>query len=364
VQKPSLILRLPRVAWLAAPLATALALAVAAQAGAAPSSGYAIHNLVSDQAGLADRVDPDLVNAWGLASRVDSPWWVANNATSQATVYTADGNAFAPAGSPLVVGVPESPTGVVANSGSSFAISAGGASAPALFLFGTEEGKILAWNQAVPPGQAVVTVDRSGAGAIYKGLALSGDRLYATDFHNGRVDVFDGSFKPVRTPGAFVDHALPRGFAPFGIQALGSRIFVTFAKQDAKGEDDVHGPGLGFVDAFDRNGRLLARVARRGGLNAPWGIADAPRAFGRFSSDLLIGNFGDGRINAFRQRPGGTFTPAGELRTAAGRRLVIDGLWALQFGHGAANNGPANMLFFTAGPDDEAHGLFGTITAG
>ena len=167
-----------------------------------------------------------------------------------------------------------------------------------------------------------------------------------------------------RTPGAFVDRKLLRGFAPFGIQAVGSRIFVTFAKQDAKGEDDVHGPGLGFVDAFDRNGKLLARVARRGELNAPWGIARAPRTFGRFGGDLLIGNFGDGRINAFRQRPGGTFAPAGELRTAAGRRLVIDGLWALQFGHGTANNGPANTLFFTAGPDDEAHGLFGTITAG
>jgi uncharacterized protein (TIGR03118 family) len=364
VRKPSLILRLPRVAGLAAALATALAMAAAAQAGATSSSSYASHKLVSDQAGMADRVDPDLVNAWGLASRVDSPWWVANNATNQATVYTADGNAFAPSGSPLVVGVPESPTGVVANSGSRYAISAGGASAPALFLFGTEEGKILAWNQAVPSGQAVVAVDRSAAGAIFKGLTIGGDRLYATDFHNGRVDVFDGSFRPVRTAGAFVDHKLPRGFAPFGIQAVGGRIFVTFAKQDAKREDEVHGPGLGFVDAFDRNGGLLARVARRGELNAPWGIADAPRTFGRFSGDLLIGNFGDGRINAFQQRPGGTFTPAGELRTAAGSRLVIDGLWALQFGHGAANNGPANTLFFTAGPDDEAHGLFGTITAG
>jgi uncharacterized protein (TIGR03118 family) len=364
VLKRSLILRMPRVAGPAAALATALAVAVAAQAGAAPSSSYASHNLVSDQAGLADHVDPNLVNAWGLASRVDSPWWVANNAGNQATVYTADGNAFAPSGSPLVVRVLNRPTGVVANSGSSFSIGAGGTSAPALFLFGTEDGKILAWNQAVPAGQAVVAADRSAGRAIYKGLALSGDRLYATDFHNGRVDVFDGSFRPVRTPGAFVDGKLQHGFAPFGIRAIGSRIFVTFAKQDTKGEDDLHGRGLGFVDAFDRNGRLLARVARRGELNAPWGIALAPRNFGRFSGDLLIGNFGDGRINAFRQRPGGTFTPAGELRTAAGKRLAIDGLWALQFGHGTANNGPANTLFFTAGPDDEAHGLFGTITAG
>jgi uncharacterized protein (TIGR03118 family) len=346
-------------------VAAALGVAVlAASAAAAPRNAYVTHNLVSDQADMADRLDPNLINAWGLASRVDSPWWVADNGSNRATVYTAEGTAFAPDGAPLVVNVPNKPTGVVANSGSSFAITAGAASAPALFLFATEEGKILGWNQAIPPGQAVLAVDRSNTGAIYKGLAVSGGHLYATDFHNGRVDVFDGSFHRIRRPGAFVDRRLPRRFAPFGVQAIGGRIFVTFAKQDAKREDDVDGRGLGFVDVFDRDGRLLARVARRGQLNAPWGIARAPGNFGRFSGDLLIGNFGDGRINAFKQRSGRTFTSAGELRTGNGKRLVIDGLWALQFGHGGANNGPANTLFFTAGPDDEAHGLFGTITAG
>jgi hypothetical protein len=363
VRKPSLILRLPRVAWLAAALATALAVAVAARAGAAPSPGYASHSLVSDQAGMADRVDPNLVNAWGLASRLDTPWWVANNATSQATVYTADGNAFARSGSPLVVGVPASPTGVVANSGASFAISAGGASAPALSCSEPRRGRSSPGTRPFPPA-------RPSSPWIGPPQARS---------TRGWHSAVTGCTRPISTMAAWTCSTAASsrsagrarsstgrsraGSRPSGFR-LGSRILVTFAKQDARGEDDVHGPGLGFVDAFDRNGRLLARVARRGELNAPWGIADAPRTFGRFGGDLLIGNFGDGSINAFRQRPGGAFTPAGELPTAAGRGLVIDGLWALEFGHGAANNGPANTLFFTAGPGDEAHGLFGTITAG
>lgn len=362
--KRSRIVPVRRVVPTAAALAAALGLAFTTQAGAAPRSSYAAHNLVSDRAGRADRVDPNVVNAWGLASRVDSPWWVANNATSRATVYTADGKPFALSGSSLIVGVPNRPTGVVANSGPSFAIASGGASSPALFLFATEEGKILGWNQAIPPGQAVLVANRSGVEAIYKGLAISGGRLYATDFHNGRVDVFDRSFHRIKRPGAFTDRRIPRRFAPFGVQAVGDRIFVTFAKQDTQREDDIHGRGLGFVDAFDRSGKLLARVARRGQLNAPWGIAQAPRNFGRFSGDLLIGNFGDGRINAFERRSGRTFRPVGQLRTGTGKRLVIDGLWALQFGHGAPSNGKASTLFFTAGPDEEAHGLFGTITAG
>ena len=351
-------------ATLAAVALAAMALAeaaLAAPAAAAPRNNYLTHNLVSDEAGKADHLDPNLENAWGLAARVDSPWWVADNGTNRATVYTADGAAFAPSGSPLVVDVPDAPTGTVANSGSRFMIKAGAASAPALFLFATEEGKILGWNQAIPPGRAVPVADRSGANANYKGLAISGGRLYATDFHNGRVDVFDGGFTRISRRGAFVDRRLPRGFAPFGIQAIGRRIFVTYAKQDADRGDDVAGRGLGFVDAFDRNGKLLTRVARRGPLNSPWGIAPAPRNFGRFSGDLLVGNFGDGKINAYKRR-GPTFMHVGELRTRNGRALLIDGLWALQFGHGAANNGPTNTLFFTAGPDDEAHGLFGTIT--
>jgi uncharacterized protein (TIGR03118 family) len=338
------------------------AAALAAGSSAAERNAYTVHNLVSDQAGVAEHMDTNLVNAWGLDARPTSPWWVADNETDVSTLFNAAGVAFPPPPqSPLVVQVPHAPTGLVANPGSSFAVQIGAASAPALFLFATEEGTILGWNPSVSP-DAVVVADLH-SGAIYKGLAVapSGDRLYATDFHNGRIDVFDGTFTPVVSPGAFADPSLPPGFAPFGIQAVGDRIFVTYAKQDADREDDVDGQGLGFVDVYDAAGVLLDRVASRGQLNAPWGIALAPADYGRFSGDLLIGNFGDGRINAFRQLPAGNYQHAGRLRSSDGD-LVIDGLWALQFGKGAANNGAPNTLFFTAGPDDESHGLFGSIT--
>jgi len=355
-RRRSLVLALVAAAFAAA--------ALAAGSPAAEHNAYTVHNLVSDQPGVAAHLDSNLVNAWGLDARPMSPWWVADNGTDVSTLYNAAGVPFPPPpASPLVVQVPHAPTGLVANPGSGFPVKLGTASAPALFLFATEEGTILGWNPTVSPDALVVADLHSGA--IYRGLAVtsSGDRLYATDFHNARVDVFDGSFTPVNNPGAFFDPSLPPGFAPFGIQAVGDRIFVTYAKQDADHEDDVAGQGLGFVDVYDTAGALLARVAGRGQLNAPWGIAPAPDDFGRFSGDLLIGNFGDGRINAFRQQPGGNYEHAGRLKSGNGQ-LAIDGLWALQFGKGAAaNNGAPNTLFFTAGPDDESHGLFGSITA-
>jgi uncharacterized protein (TIGR03118 family) len=356
VRRRSLVL-----AFAAAVLAAA---ALAAGSPAAEQNQYRVHNLVSDQAGVAAHMDTNLVNAWGLDARPTSPWWVADNEKDVSTLYTATGDAFPlPPASPLVVSVPHAPTGLVANPGSNFMVHVGSASAAALFLFATEEGTILGWNPGVSP-DAVVGADLH-SGAIYKGLAVSptGDRLYATDFHNGRVDVFDGSFAKVNSPGAFVDPGIPSGFAPFGIQAVGDRIFVTYAKQDADAEDDVAGQSLGFVDVYDTAGALLGRIASRGQLNAPWGIALAPDDFGRFGGDLLIGNFGDGRINAYRQQPAGNYEHAGRLKSSDGGALVIDGLWALEFGKGAANNGMKNTLFFTAGPDDESHGLFGSITA-
>lgn len=327
------------------------------------SNGYLVHNLVSDQTGSADHTDPNLVNAWGLTALAGSPWWVADNGTDKTTVYDAAGNPF-PSSGPIVVDVPSAPTGAAANAGSGFVVSNGTASGAATFLFATEEGKILGWNRNVSATQAVVAVDDTAQHAVFKGLTLSpdGSRLYATDFHNARVDVFDSSFHDVTTSGAFVDARIPRGYAPFGIQAVNGEILVTYAKQDAQRHDDVPGQGNGFVDAFDTSGKLLARVGTHGRLNSPWGLALAPSNFGRFSGDLIVGNFGDGRVNAFAMR-GGSFEPAGALRMSNGQRIAIDGLWSLQFGHGATVNGPTNTLFFTAGPDDEKHGLFGTIQA-
>jgi uncharacterized protein (TIGR03118 family) len=233
-----------------------------------------------------------------------------------------------------------------------------------VFLFDTESGRILGWNPDVGPTRAVVAVDRSGVEAIYKGLALvstaAGSFLYATDFHNGRVDVFDQHFHLVSTPGGFTDPNLPAHFAPFGIRNIGGRLLVTYAKQDPAREDDVPGPGLGFVDMFDARGHLLRRVASRGHLNAPWGLAVAPASFGHFAGDLLVGNFGDGRITAFDMSSSRGVEECGQLRRRNGQVLAIDGLWALSFG----NDGPAGSsgsLFFTAGPDDETHGLFGKI---
>jgi uncharacterized protein (TIGR03118 family) len=209
-------------------------------------------------------------------------------------------------------------------------------------------------------------VDNSASGAIYKGVAIgsttSGDFLYAANFHAGTIDVFDKDFHATTLAGPFSDPNIPAGFAPFNIENLEGQLYVTYAKQDADKEDDVAGQGLGFVDVFDTNGHFLQRVATRGQLNAPWGLAFAPADFGRFSNDLLVGNFGNGRINAYR-RQGGHFHFVGQLRGLDGKRIMIDGLWALRFGSGGANNGPTNALFFTAGPDDEQHGLFGRISA-
>ena len=322
---------------------------------AAERNSYTVTPLVSDQPGVAPNTDPNLVNAWGLTSGPTTPWWVADNGTDKSTLYRgSDGTPFS-----LVVDVHNAPTGTVFNPTSGFVLPTGG---KALFLFDTEEGKVLGWNGA--QGTSSVVVADLGDGAIYKGLAIAdtaaGPRLYAADFHNAKVDVFDGSFNLV--PGGFVDSRLPSGYAPFGIQTIGDRVFVSDAKQDADAKDEIPGQGKGFVDAYDTAGNLLSRVAQHGQLNAPWGLALAPDTFGRFAGDLLVGNFGDGQIKAYAEH-NGHFTHQGELRDDSGKSLSIDGLWALEFGKGG-NNGPAGTLFFTAGPDDETHGLFGQINVG
>jgi uncharacterized protein (TIGR03118 family) len=339
-----------------------MALAAAGPVPAAPPGGtFAVTPLVSDVPGAAAVTDPNLVNAWGLARSGTSPWWVADNATKKATLYNSAG-----AINSLVVAVDGGPTGAVfAGIDNNFLVAtdASATLARASFIFDSEDGMIRAWRAG---GTALVTA-AGDSGAIFKGLAIAQPTpgqplLYAADFHNARVDMFNGAWQNVTPAGSFVDPTLPSGYAPFGIQTIGDRVFVSYAKQDADAEDEIAGQGRGFVDAYDLAGNLIARVAEQGQLNAPWGLAQAPASFGRFAGDILVGNFGDGQINAYAETADG-WEHRGTLRGTDGKKLVIDGLWALQFGNGGQNGTP-DTLFFTAGPDDESHGLFGTITPG
>ena len=336
-------------------------------AASSASRFYQQRNLVSDGAAPADLLDTNLVNAWGLVSGPTTPWWISDNGKGRSTLYSVGSGTI-----PLVVrvpgamGQPAAPTGVVFNGGTGFVVNNGAGTGPARFIFASEDGTISGF-RGVP---VVIAVDNSASGAVYKGIAIdnatAGTLLYASNFHAGTVDVFDDHFIPVHLAGSFTDPALPAGYAPFGIQNIGGTIYVTYALQDADKHDDVAGEGHGFVDAFDTGGNLIRRVASRGELNSPWGLALAPADFGSFSNDLLVGNFGNGRVHAFD--PGGLegngeFQHRGSLQSAEGRPIAIDGLWALGFGKGAGNNGPTNTLFFTAGPDGEQHGLFGTLVA-
>jgi len=335
-------------------------LAVAALPAAArnPSANnsYTVHNLVSDA------TDADLVNGWGIAASSGSPWWVSDNGTDKSTLYNGAGTKI-----PLTVNVPGGPTGIVFNGSTEFVVRSGTSSGKAFFIFATEDGTIRGWNPGVDSPNT--EVGATSAGAIYKGLAIgsvgSTNYLYAADFHHARVDVFDGSWSPT-LPGSFVDPGLPAGYAPFGIQNLKvgptNMIFVTYAQQDADAHDEIAGAGLGFVSAFATDGTFVGRVASGGALNAPWGLALAPATgFGRFSGNLLVGNFGDGRINAYAWT-GTSWEARGHLKTANRHPLSIDGLWGIGFGNGAGS-GPVNTLYFAAGPAEESHGLFGSITS-
>ena len=318
---------------------------------------YDVTALVSDGVVSAPNIDPHLVNPWGIAFNPNGFVWIANNGTGTSTLY--DGNGKPSPATPLIVTVPEGkPTGIVFNGTQDFKVD--GQSAP--FIFSSEAGVISAWAPAVKPTEARKMASREGA--IYKGLALAANGkenfLYATDFYNGKIDVFDATYGDALAKGKLkckfkVD--VPRRFAPFGIQNINGDLFVTYAKQDQDREDDVAGHGLGVVVVFDANGCLIRHFAGGWPLNAPWGIALAPASFGRFSNRLLIGNFGDGRINAFDL---GTGIFTGSLRGEHGRAIELEGLWGLRFGNGIFDQ-PTNTLFFTAGPDDEAHGIYGKI---
>jgi uncharacterized protein (TIGR03118 family) len=307
--------------------------------------------LVSNEADDAPVVDPLLKNAWGISASPTGPWWVADNGTGYSTLYNGDGEKIS-----LEVQVPGAPTGTVFNGGTQFQLAAG---APAAFLFASEDGTFSGWNPTVNANAQVVF---TSAGSNYKGMAIHGDTLYASDFGLCKVEAFQGNFfdntfAEVTTAGGFADGSIPAKYCPFGIQAVGDSVFVTYAKKD--GEDDVPGRGHGFVREFDTDGNLTAKVESRGALNSPWGIAMAPADFGKFSGCLLVGNFGDGRINAFCEGRHGNWHFDGRLRHRA-HAISIDGLWGIGFGNGGAA-GAANVLYFAAGPDDEENGYYGKI---
>jgi uncharacterized protein (TIGR03118 family) len=347
------------------------------------SNRYVVTNLASDIPHLTPNTDPVLQNAWGVAfTPAASPFWISDNATGCSTLYDGAGVKVAlqvklPVPGGTVPGTacnhvdpnhppnptPAAPTGLVWNPTTSTTTGflVPGTSLPASFIWDTEDGTISAWAGGLTPAdQAVLAVDNS-PGAVYKGLvfgvnASQGVLLFATNFRAGTVDVFDHTYTKVTTSGGFADPSIPAGFAPFGIQNINGDLFVTYAKQNAQKHDDVAGPGNGFVDVFDTDGRLLRRFASRGPLNSPWGVARASYAFGRFSGDVLIGNFGNGQVNAFDSD--GDFL--GTLSDVKDKPLVIDGLWALTLGGGRNSN--SDTLYFTAGPNGETDGLFGTIT--
>jgi uncharacterized protein (TIGR03118 family) len=339
----------------AAVLALSLALITAAVAGPGAPNSYTQTNLVSNVSGVGD---PDLINPWGIAFNPNAVVWVADNGTGVSTLYDGLGTKQG-----LVVTIPSAngtdhgtPTGITFNSSSDFKVGAAGA----LFLFATEDGLIAGWN-----GGTVATRVFPAAGvtptAVYKGIAIAGNGtahfLYAADFHNKKIDVLDATFAPVTTTGGFVDPNIPPEFGPFNIMNIQGNLYVAYAQKEEDGDDEVAGPGLGFVDVFDADGVLLRRLATRGKLNAPWGMALAPTGFGAFSNALLVGNFGDGTINAYDLKNG---TSMGQLRTESHQVLKIDGLWGIAFGNGVRDQ-PTDVLFFAAGPNEESDGLYGFI---
>ena len=315
-------------------------------------------NLVADTSGAAGITDPNLVNPWGISFSPTGAFWISDNTTGLSTLYGSDGSIV-----PLVVKIPAAGggtggpvTGQVYNATSSFAIPG---STAAEFIFDSEDGVITAWNST--SGSSATTVaDRSATGAVYKGLAMGmnggANFLYATNFNSGQVDVFDSNFALSKS---FGDSSIPSGFAPFGITNINGLLYVTFAKQDSAKHDDVAGAGNGYVDVFNLDGTLKQRLISNGVLNSPWGVAVAPASFGSISGDLLVGNFGDGKVNVFNLSTGSLVGP---LTNSSGTPIVIPGLWALTLGNGGQAGSTSN-LYFTAGPGNESHGLFGFLAA-
>jgi uncharacterized protein (TIGR03118 family) len=353
-------------------------------------------NLVSDLPGVAQVQDPNLVNPWGI-SQGPGPLWISDNNAGVSTVYTGQGQPTNPLDStlpPLVVNIPTpgdptghsgTPDGTVFNptflaQNPGFVISDGMHSAPAIFLFATEDGTIVGWHPGVNPAGSdptqagtfgTIAVDNSGTGAVYKGLTLATDAtgqtlLYAANFRSGQIDVFDTNFNPVTTlpAGAFTDPNLPTGYAPFNVEQLGGKIYVTYALQDAAMHDPVSGAHHGFVDVFNLDGSPglsdgTARLVSSGKLDSPWGLALAPKSYGKLAGDLLVGNFGNGKINVYNPVSGSFLNT---LQDPDGEAIQIDGLWALKVGNGFGGT-DTSTVYFTAGLDHEQHGLFGSLTS-
>jgi uncharacterized protein (TIGR03118 family) len=336
---------------------------LALQAPAAEAQQVTVTNLVSDGFVPAATIDPSLINPWGISYSPTGPFWVSDNNSGVSTLYTGAGAKI-----PLTVTIPlpagktglAAPTGQVFNPSShAFAVKSGHKTAAPVFIFATEDGTISGWAPSLDKLNAILGVDNSTEGAVYKGLAIRSsqgvNQLYAANFRAGDVEVFNDRYQLIRT---FTDPTIPAGYAPFNVQILGETLYVTFAKQDPSKHDDVAGPGHGFVDAFSLAGKFERRVASKGPLNSPWGLAIAPASFGPLAGDLLVGNFGDGWVNAFNPATGAYDGP---LTDTSGQPIAIGDLWALIVGNGGGG-GDAGAVYFTAGVQDEAHGLFGSLT--
>lgn len=328
---------------------------------------YKQTSLVADTSGVANATDANLVNPWGMSRSSGSPWWVSDNGTGLATLYTGTGTAAS-----LVVTIPTgdptmspsgTPTGQVFNGTQDFQIAPG---KPAAFIFVTEDGTVSGWNPAVNPSSAMIMVNTKSA-SVFKGAALATindpkagatNFLYVADFRKGRINVYDKNFHLISLGGsAFRDDHVRAGFAPFNVQNIGGNLYVAYAKQDSQKHDEVDGPGLGYVDVYSPWGHLINRLEHGWWFNGPWSIAQAPTDFGAYSHDILVGQFGGGTIDVFDPVTGDF---KGFLNDSTNAPITIDGLWGIAFGSGG-NSGPSNTLFFTAGSDGEQHGLFGTI---
>lgn len=341
----------------------ALVLCVPSLANAA---SYKATILTADTSGIAPNTDPNLVNPWGVSFAPGGPFWVSDNNTGLSTLYNGTGQV-----QPLVVVIPpptgssaiSTPTGTVYNATGGFVVKKGSLTGAGIFLFDTEDGTISGWNPSVDATNAILAVDNSSSGAVYKAMELAnngtGNFLYVPNFFSAKIEVYDTNFNLVNLAGSFTDPQLPPGFAPHNIRNIGGKLYVAYAKQNAQKTDAKIGAGLGLVDVFDLNGNFIKHFAFRGKLNAPWGLAQAPANFGTFSNAILIGNLGDGRITAYNATTGALL---GQFSDAQNRPLAFAGLWALTFGNGG-QGGSTNVLYFTSGPSGYNHGRLGSIAA-